>query len=376
MSTPANKAIIALRIGYTFQNESLLNQALTAAGAKEDDYDGNRTLAQIGKAFVDLASTRFGYTVRTNPANNATLKSHLSSNKRCAEIAETIGISQFMTLSPRSDPHSAKTLNKAINALIGAVYVDSDCNKTTLSVLENLKWFSPSTEVATRLAIQNRASQYTNTSNVSIAVEESPNNQVNPFPFPQNIPGQDIQSRLASLESDTGLHLQILFSNIASPGTLATLKSQVHSVVHAEYEYLHPLTTELSPFERYTIIQNLGKRICYLNTIRNCHILQLYQQCGGNESSLFMNTKQYACGTKKAGNPLHRQDTEITLRMMTSIFPGTEPDKASCTFNEVKQLRRVGKRLNTLVQHFGIGILGLMHNPEGATEGADRKSVV
>jgi dsRNA-specific ribonuclease len=67
MSAPANQAILALRIGYEFRDESLLNQALTAAGAREDIYDGNRTLAQIGKAFVDLASTRFGYTVRTNP---------------------------------------------------------------------------------------------------------------------------------------------------------------------------------------------------------------------------------------------------------------------------------------------------------------------
>lgn len=67
MSSPANQAIVALRIGYAFHDENLLNQALTAAGAREDNYDGNRNLAQIGKSFVDLASTRFGYTVRTNP---------------------------------------------------------------------------------------------------------------------------------------------------------------------------------------------------------------------------------------------------------------------------------------------------------------------
>ena len=66
-SAPANQAMIALRIGYKFRDESLLNQALTAAGARQDFYDGNRVLAQIGKAFIDLASTRFGYTVRTNP---------------------------------------------------------------------------------------------------------------------------------------------------------------------------------------------------------------------------------------------------------------------------------------------------------------------
>jgi hypothetical protein len=57
--------------------------------------------------------------------------------------------------------------------------------------------------------------------------------------------------------------------------------------------------------------------------------------------------------------------------MMVLIFLGSEPDRSSLIFNEVKQLRRVGKRLSTLVQHFGIGILGLMHNSEAATRGTD-----
>ncbi|OKL58448.1 hypothetical protein UA08_06150 [Talaromyces atroroseus] len=69
MSASANQAIIAQQIGYVFRDKSLLDQALTAAGAKEDNYDGNRTLAQIGKAFVDLASTRFGYISHTNPVS-------------------------------------------------------------------------------------------------------------------------------------------------------------------------------------------------------------------------------------------------------------------------------------------------------------------
>jgi hypothetical protein len=204
-----------------------------------------------------------------------------------------------------------------------------------------------------------------------VAMEESLHDHVNTFSCPQKISVHDIPSRIASLESETGLHLQILFRNIASPSTLAMLKNQVHCVVHAEHVDSYPPRTILSAFERYTVIQKLGKKISYLNTIRNNHILQLYQQCGGHDSSLFMNTIQFDCGTKKAGNPLHRQDTEITLRMMVSIFPGSEPDKSSCTFHEVKQLRRVGKRLSTLVQHFGIGILGLMHNSEVATRGTD-----
>jgi hypothetical protein len=320
-----------------------------------------------------LVSIIFSFMMRANKnlAINTTLKAHLSGNKRCAEIAQAIGISQFMTLSPRSDPHSTKTLNKAINALIGAVYVDSDCNKTTLLVLENLNWFSPSKEVTRPLTVHNRVLQYRATSDMPVAVEETVINQVNTLSCPQKMPAQDIHSRLASLESETGLHLQIIFRNIASPSTLAMLRSQVYCVLHAEHVDCHPPRTDLSAFERYTVIQRLGQKISYLHTIRNNHILQLYQQCGGNELSPYVNIIQFNYGTKKAGNPLHRQDTEITLRMMLSIFPGSKPDRLSGTFNEVKQLRRVGKRLSTLVQHFGIGILGLMHNSEAVTRGTD-----
>lgn len=306
-----------------------------------------------------------------NIANNTTLKAHLSGNKRCAEIAQAIGISQFMTLNPRSHPHSTRTLNKAINALIGAVYVDSNCNKMTLSVLENIHWFSPSKEATGPLTMHGRASQYRATSDMPVAVEQTFIDQVNTLPCPQRMPAQDIHSRLASLETETGLHLQIIFRNIASPGTLAMLRSQVYCVLHAEHVDPHPPRTDLSTFERYTVIQRLGQKISYLHTIRNNHILQLYQQCGGNELSPQMNIIQFNYGTKKAGNPLHRQDTEITLQMMLSIFPDSKPDRSSGTFNEVKQLRRVGKRLSTLVQHFGIGILGLMHDSEAATRGTD-----
>lgn len=297
------------------------------------------------------------------------MKTILSGNKRCAEIAQALGILQFMTLSPRSNPHSTQTLNKAINALIGAVYVDSNCNKMTLSVLEKLNWFYPSEEDIRLLTVHDPAPQYGATSDTPVSVDVTVYNQVNTLSCPQEMPEQDIETRLASLESLSGLHLQTLFRNIATPSTLAMLRSQVYYVVHAEHVDSHPLQTNLSAFERYTFIQRLGQKISYLHTVRHNHILRLYQQCGGNDSVPYTNIIQFDQGTKKPGNPLHRQDTEITLQMMRSIFPGTEPDRSSDTFNEVKQLRRVGKRLSTLVQYFGIGILGLMHDSEAVMRG-------
>jgi dsRNA-specific ribonuclease len=43
---------LQLKIGYTFKNISHLEQALTAAGAEEENYDGNRKLAQLGEAVM------------------------------------------------------------------------------------------------------------------------------------------------------------------------------------------------------------------------------------------------------------------------------------------------------------------------------------
>jgi dsRNA-specific ribonuclease len=43
---------LQLKIGYNFRNISHLEQALTAAGAEEENYDGNRKLAQLGEAVM------------------------------------------------------------------------------------------------------------------------------------------------------------------------------------------------------------------------------------------------------------------------------------------------------------------------------------
>ena len=43
---------LQLKIGYTFTDVSHLVQALTAAGAEEENYDGNRKLAQLGESVM------------------------------------------------------------------------------------------------------------------------------------------------------------------------------------------------------------------------------------------------------------------------------------------------------------------------------------
>lgn len=61
-------------IGYSFQDDNLLKDALTAAGANEDNYEGNRTLAQVGKMFVNLMSVKMGYSSGAKPGTCSSLE--------------------------------------------------------------------------------------------------------------------------------------------------------------------------------------------------------------------------------------------------------------------------------------------------------------
>lgn len=50
-------------IGYTFKDTSYLVQALTAAGADEQNYDGNRRMAQLGESLIATAVLDNAFTV-------------------------------------------------------------------------------------------------------------------------------------------------------------------------------------------------------------------------------------------------------------------------------------------------------------------------
>lgn len=40
-------------IGYKFESKQYIHEALTAAGAENENYDGNRKLSQIGTVLID-----------------------------------------------------------------------------------------------------------------------------------------------------------------------------------------------------------------------------------------------------------------------------------------------------------------------------------
>jgi hypothetical protein len=67
MATEQHAQMVENIIGYTFRcKRDLLFQALTAAGAVEAVWDGNRKLAQLGTALTEFLFVYLGYEVQAD----------------------------------------------------------------------------------------------------------------------------------------------------------------------------------------------------------------------------------------------------------------------------------------------------------------------
>jgi hypothetical protein len=67
MATEQDAHMVENIIGYTFKSKrNLLFQALTAAGAVEEEWEGNRKLAQFGTALTEFLFVYLGYEVQAD----------------------------------------------------------------------------------------------------------------------------------------------------------------------------------------------------------------------------------------------------------------------------------------------------------------------
>ncbi|KAI6402901.1 hypothetical protein ACKVWM_002009 [Pyricularia oryzae] len=113
---------IETKIGYTFRNQSLCDEALTTAGvllgtsAAANSFDGNASLALIGDSIlrVDIAS-------------------------RSPSIFDTAHLGPHVTGNPSQQGMIAvRTKATVVEALLGAVYEDSDI-QAAFAVIRHLR---------------------------------------------------------------------------------------------------------------------------------------------------------------------------------------------------------------------------------------------
>lgn len=85
MATDADLLKVEQTFGYTFKNKHLMQDALTSPGVERDNHHGNKLLARVGQAAIEMVichdptlmivTSDGRHRINYNPATNYTLHS-------------------------------------------------------------------------------------------------------------------------------------------------------------------------------------------------------------------------------------------------------------------------------------------------------------
>ncbi|RAK98155.1 uncharacterized protein BO80DRAFT_480584 [Aspergillus ibericus CBS 121593] len=138
MASKAQVEMVEKIIDYRFASKDYLHQALTAArGEGEDRDDGNRALAQIGAHWFDTLLMILLMRMGASKEDKANLRIEFTRKDHFTFAAKRTGISQCIKYSSKPGSESSTVLRYAINAIIGAVLLDTASHTigTTLGVI-------------------------------------------------------------------------------------------------------------------------------------------------------------------------------------------------------------------------------------------------
>ncbi|KAL2821234.1 hypothetical protein BJX63DRAFT_427907 [Aspergillus granulosus] len=128
-------------LNYTFCSEELLLEALTAAGANQGNHEGNRRLAHVGLGTIHTGLSLDCLERKSSPSALSELKQKLSAYNHLAMIAKRSTIDDYINYCPRSGRGSKTVTGTAVAAILGAVYLDSNCRKRTWEVMQHIGFF-------------------------------------------------------------------------------------------------------------------------------------------------------------------------------------------------------------------------------------------
>ena len=122
---------ISKLLDYQFKNNRLLEEALTHASARKSSKVNNERLEFLGDRFLGLVIAE--ELLRKNPNSTegeiATYYNSLVKKETCSLIAKEIGLENLLTLGKSvkrtNDRQKDKILGNAIEALIGAIFLDA-----------------------------------------------------------------------------------------------------------------------------------------------------------------------------------------------------------------------------------------------------------
>ncbi|MCU4675944.1 ribonuclease III [Catenovulum sp. 2E275] len=127
MINPLNK--LSKSLGYQFNNEELLEQALTHRSAKSVHNERLEFLGDSILSFV-IAERLYKQFPKCKEGDLSRMRSTLVRGETLVELAQSFAISEYLTLGPgelKSGGHRRTSiLEDAVEAIIGAIYLDSD----------------------------------------------------------------------------------------------------------------------------------------------------------------------------------------------------------------------------------------------------------
>ncbi len=130
------------KISYTFNNKELLIQAVTHRSAKGEHNERLEFLGDSILGFV-IAETLYEKFPEHSEGDLTRMRSSLVKGVTLAKLATDFGLGEFLILGPgelKSGGHKRESiLEDAIEAIIGAVYLDSDLETCKQLILG---WFS------------------------------------------------------------------------------------------------------------------------------------------------------------------------------------------------------------------------------------------
>ena len=131
---------------------------------------------------------------------------------------------------------------------------------------------------------------------------------------------------------------------------------------------------DLAGGSRLQVIEDLQGNIRHSNILELHHTVCLYRSCGGSVQCpptdiIVVTEKQLRPQPKKKGNPVKNKEAEITDAMMKRIFPcPRDLEQNAHKRRKVSDLRKLGQRLQLLIDHFGYGIIGLLSHCSSCDE--------
>ncbi len=139
-------SILEKSIGYEFKNKDLLKKALTHTSyANEHHVESNEKLEFLGDSILEFISSKYIYNTHSNlkEGEMTKVRADVVCEKSLYKVAMRHNFSDFLYLG-RSQVMSGDTKRPAIladsvEAVIAAIYFDSDLGQAEKFIVENLK---------------------------------------------------------------------------------------------------------------------------------------------------------------------------------------------------------------------------------------------